>query len=182
MGRQGYSQKPCHGCGSTEPHPTGELCFDCRNKMKLGEEYMKFIDKLKANNEFECVEIPASNQSIRFGSKRHVMPAFYYHKKISKLIFELINHCSIKDNINYQHDSSLYELISDKVLSAQEHFRKPKRRVVISKNIVETIIKLVNTIQEEFTKRENAAFRKGKSIVKQLMSGGISFNEFEEKE
>lgn len=38
--RSGYSGKPCHGCGGTDPRPTTSVCRECRQKLTAYDALM----------------------------------------------------------------------------------------------------------------------------------------------
>ena len=188
MARRGYTIKPCHGCGSTQEHPSNEVCIDCKTKFEQTKEYKKIIIEMQ-NDKQIAVKIPDQWCHPLFFPKRMGELECDY-ETIGNILRDIAKKVSMDTPKNYYSftfdkkysvpsESSNIIKAECELFSEEGSTYEFTTVVIMNKGTYKLLEKLYREIKKELLSRENQAFDYGKNLLMMLKNGKITEKDFE---
>lgn len=176
--RRGYTEKPCHGCGSTDMHPTNSVCRECKKAIATVEtlkEYAMTAGK-DAPKLYSIPEQAHWLPYVRFDEtdgddRRPVQNAFH-------AVAQSVSAPQDGREIDYN-----TKLVVFKARSSDEHHHSSGADGyrMLRPSVAKALGHLFDTVRDSLAHAYNEGVEHGRSLLLQLNTGEITTSDFEEQ-
>lgn len=166
MKRRGQSTLPCHGCGSTLPHWTGQVCDECAKALREHKAY-----KEQEAADTDTVLMTGKQQDYALPHIRHESHDSSIRKPLHALMLKLSMPAS------WPHPKPVGRVFTP-LLNTSGHISEWDTTVRIRPDHAQLLDEILQAAIKLSEHAYAEGHRDGKSLLAQLASGEITADEF----